>query len=277
MPSQEKTSDMLDILITNDDGIFAPGIKALIEVAQNFGRLTVVAPSKPQSGMGHAITMEHPIRLKETSQKEMQLNLNPNSAENFSAYSCTGTPVDCVKLALDKVYKGQNPDLCLSGINHGANTSINVIYSGTMSAAMEAAVQSIPAIGFSLTDFSHQADMSSAQKVVKTILENYKEKGLGGSALLNVNIPDIPADEMKGIKFCRQAKGKWSEDFDHREDPFGRDYYWLTGKFTLQDSGEDNDIVALKNGYVSIVPTQFDLTDDVGMSYLNENWKSDKL
>jgi len=249
------------ILITNDDGINAPGIKALTEVAQSYGDITIMAPNKPQSGMGHAITMESPLRVEPV-----------DYGENISAYSCSGTPVDCVKLALDKIYQDKKPDLCLSGINHGANTSINVIYSGTMSAAMEAAVQSIPAIGFSLLNFSHSADMSSAKVVVKNLLDLYFQNGLGGASLLNVNIPDIPSEDIKGMKVCRQAKGKWSEDFDKRTDPFKRDYYWLTGRFTLLDEGDDNDIKALENGYVSIVPTQFDLTDDDGIKHLNETW-----
>lgn len=252
---------MKNILVTNDDGILAPGIKALTEVAQKFGHVTIVAPDKGQSGMGHAISMGTPLRVEEV-----------DYGPDVKAYSCSGTPVDCVKLALDKIFTDVKPDLCLSGINHGANTSINVIYSGTMSAAMEAAVQNIPAIGFSLLNFSHAADMSAAKSVVEKVVSSYKENGLGGSSLLNVNIPDIPIEEIKGLKLCTQAKGKWSEDFDKRTDPFGKDYYWLTGEFTLLDEDPDCDILALEKGFVSIVPTQFDLTDQKASAFIKEKW-----
>lgn len=255
------TQVMKHILVTNDDGIFSPGIKALTEEAMKLGKVTIVAPDKAQSGMGHAITMEHPIRIRKV-----------DYMDGVNAYSCSGTPVDCVKLALDKIFTDVKPDLCLSGINHGANTSINVIYSGTMSAAMEAAVQQIPSIGFSLLNFSHEADMSAASEVVEKVLKLYTENGLGGASLLNVNIPDIPSSEIRGMKIARQAKGKWSEDFDKRVDPFSREYYWLTGKFTLMDDAADCDIKVLEEGYVSIVPTQFDLTDRAGIDYMKEKW-----
>ena len=237
------------ILITNDDGVTAPGIKALTEAVKDLGKVIVVAPDRPQSGMGHAITIGHPLRL--------------NSVENFGdieAYQCSGTPVDCVKLAVDKVLH-RKPDICLSGINHGPNHSINVIYSGTMSAALEASIESIPSIGFSLLDYSIEADFTGAvyyaNLIVKQLLGRKTDKHL----CLNVNIPAAPKELLKGLKICRQAYAKYEERFDERNDPSGRKYYWLTGEFQNFDKGKDTDVWALQNNYVSVVPVQFDLTN----------------
>ncbi|MEZ5047107.1 MAG: 5'/3'-nucleotidase SurE [Chitinophagaceae bacterium] len=237
------------ILITNDDGITAPGIHALIEVAKEFGDVVVVAPDSPQSGMGHAITIGKPLRLHAV-----------HMFENVQAFQCSGTPVDCVKLAVDKVLH-RKPDICLSGINHGANNSINVIYSGTMSAAMEASIESIPAFGFSYLDYSFEADFELAKSVVRTMLELFFTKSIPQKALYNVNIPKVSKKEFKGIKFCRQANAKWDENFIERKDPHGKKYYWLTGEFLNKDKGKDTDVWALDNKYASVVPVQYDLTD----------------
>ena len=250
------------ILITNDDGITSNGIRALAEVMQNFGKVVVVAPDKPQSAMGHAITITKPLRLTKVDV----------FGTDIEAYACSGTPVDCVKLAGDKVLD-RKPDLCVSGINHGPNSSINVIYSGTMSAAMEASMEGIHAVGFSLLNFSSNADMSHAKRVVKDIIENLLYKGMATCNLLNVNIPDIPYEDIKGIKICRQGEAHWKEAYDERIDPVGRKYYWLTGKFTVTDQGEDTDVWALENGYVSVVPTQHDLTAYKDVEFLKEKWK----
>lgn len=244
-----KKKDEPIILITNDDGITAPGIKSLVEAAKPLGKVVVVAPDKPQSGMGHAITIGTPLRM--------------NKVEMFDgveAWQTSGTPVDCVKLAVDKILH-RKPDLCLSGINHGANHSINVIYSGTMSAAMEASIESIPSIGFSLLDYRFEADFTAARhyanKIVKAILNQKLDKHL----LLNVNIPPIPLNEIKGVKVCKQAYAKYVEDFDERKDPQGKKYYWLTGEFVNFDKSRDTDVWALQNNYISVVPVQFDLTN----------------
>jgi 5'-nucleotidase len=247
------------ILISNDDGITALGIRTLVEVAKQFGNVVVVAPDSPQSAQGHSITIEDPIRIHSSD----------IFGPDVKAYECTGTPVDCIKLAKNVVLKDQKIDLCLSGINHGSNASTNVIYSGTMSAAMEACMEGIPAIGFSLLDFSADADFSAAKTFVEQIVANALSNGLGETLLLNVNIPKLPESEIKGIKICRQAKGYWSEDFQKGTDPMGRDYYWLTGKYVYQDEGEDSDIWALENGYVSIVPVMYDLTDHAALSSLD--------
>lgn len=237
------------LLITNDDGITAPGIAALIEVAKQFGHVIVVAPDRPQSGMGHAITIGKPLRL------------NPvHLFGEIEAYQCNGTPVDCVKLAVDKILH-KKPDFCFSGINHGSNSSINVIYSGTMSAAMEASIEGIPAIGFSCLDYAFEADFSLSQKVAYDVITSIIEKKLPKNALYNVNIPKIPMQKYKGIKICRQAKAKWKESFIERIDPHGKKYYWLTGEFQNQDKGKDTDVWALEHNFASVVPVQYDLTD----------------
>ena len=235
------------ILVVNDDGITAPGIKYLMDTMKELGRVIVVAPDSPQSGMGHAITVGKPLRFD-------KVDIYPD----IEMYSCSGTPVDCVKLAVNRLFKGKRPDLCVSGINHGLNNSINVLYSGTMSAAVEGAIESIPSIGFSLDDYTLQADFSHCVKYVKEIASRVLEHGLPAGTLLNVNFPAGP--HIKGIKISRQANAKWAEDFDERMDPHKRPYYWLTGVFQLNDGGEDTDVWALEHGYASVVPVQFDMT-----------------
>jgi 5'-nucleotidase len=237
------------ILISNDDGITAPGILATVEVMKYFGEVVVVAPDSPQSGMGHAITINKPLRLVK----------NQQFGPEVESYHCSGTPADCVKLAVDKVMH-RKPDLLISGFNHGSNASINVIYSGTMSAAMEGAIEGITSIGFSLCNFSWDADFSASKVYMHKVVKQVLEHGLPEGTLLSVNIPDVPESDIKGLKVCRQARAKWVEEFDHRQDPHGRDYYWLTGKFVNMDKGEDTDEWALANNYVSVVPVQYDLT-----------------
>lgn len=238
------------ILITNDDGLFAPGIKALIEVVQEIGTPIVVAPDSPQSAKGHAISIHDPLRI------------NPvKTFEGVEAYECSGTPVDCVKLAKDVILKGREIDLCVSGINHGSNVAINILYSGTMSAAMEASLEGVDSIGFSLLDFSFEADFESGKPFIKEIIEYTLKNGLGDSKLLNVNIPKLPTKEIKGIRVCRQANARWKEAFVKNTDPMGKTYYWMSGEFVNDDQGEETDVWALDNGYISIVPCKHDLTD----------------
>jgi 5'-nucleotidase len=245
------------ILVCNDDGVTAPGIAALVESMRPLGHVVVVAPDSPQSGMGHAITMNKPLRLERV-----------HVFNDIEAYQCSGTPADCVKLAVDKVMH-RRPDLLVSGINHGSNSSINVIYSGTLSAAIEGAIEGIKAIGFSLNDYNFDADFTAAGHFANKIAAAVLEKGLPTGTLLNVNIPNLKTDEIKGLKICRQARAKWVEEFDERTDPHNRKYYWLTGKFVNKDHGEDTDEWALANGYISIVPTQFDLTAHHAIATLN--------
>ncbi len=238
------------ILITNDDDITSPGIHALVDAVRGLGKIVVVAPNKPQSGMGHAITIGMPLRMNKVN----------FFGEDIESWQTSGTPVDCVKLAVDKVLH-KKPDICLSGINHGANHSINVLYSGTMSAAMEAAIEGIPSIGFSLLDYSYDADFTAAKEVVHKIVSDIIGKPLVNHFLLNVNIPIGRPKEIKGIKICKQAYAKYEEDFSERLDPHGKPYFWLTGAFKNFDKGKDTDVAALKQKYVSVVPVQFDLTN----------------
>lgn len=246
------------ILVTNDDGISAPGIRALIAVMSEIGDVVVVAPDSPQSAMGHAITINS------------TLHLNKISSENalITEYSCSGTPVDCVKLGVNEILKCK-PDLCVSGVNHGSNSSINVIYSGTMSAAVEAGIEGIQAIGFSLLDYDWNADFETIKPFIKKITLEVLANKLPEGTVLNVNFPKLKHDDIKGIKICRQAKAIWMEKFDKRKTPQGKDYYWLTGEFINQDKGEDTDEWALANGYISIVPVQYDLTAHHAIQQLN--------
>lgn len=234
------------ILVCNDDGVFAPGIKALIDVVKNLGDIIVVAPDSAQSGMGHAITISDTIKID-----------NMSKEAGFLKYSCSGTPVDCVKIAVNRLAP-RRPDLVVSGINHGSNASINVIYSGTMSAAVEGAVVGIPSIGFSLCDYAYDADFEPAKPFIRKIVEDVLASGLPQGVCLNVNIPKT--DAIKGVKVSRQARAYWDEELDERKDPRGGTYFWLTGVFRNHDNAKDTDEYALSGGYISVVPTQFDLT-----------------
>jgi len=245
------------ILITNDDGVFAPGIRFLSEVASSFGDIVVVAPDKPQSGMGHAITINATLRLQKTNYHQAQME-----------YACSGTPVDCVKMAVNHVLK-RRPDLVLSGINHGSNSSINVIYSGTMSAAIEGALEGARSIGFSLCDYSIEADFEPSRPFIESLIKNSLQHEMPKGVCLNVNIPKLKTNEIKGIKVVRQARAQWVERFEERKDPYGRDYYWLTGEFiNFEPESTDTDEWALSHGYVSVVPTMVDLTAHSSLSQL---------
>ncbi len=250
------------ILVTNDDGITAPGLRALIKVMNEIGDVVVVAPDSPQSAMGHAITINSTLYCE-------PIDIDHEGPQ--IEYSCSGTAADCVKLAVNEILN-KKPAICVSGINHGSNSSINVIYSGTMSAAVEAGIEDIPAIGFSLCDYSWQANFDAVTDYVKTITLNALKNGMPQGVVLNVNFPKLKKNEIKGIKVCRQARATWMEEFDKRTNPQGREYYWLTGKFVNLDKGEDTDEWALANGYVSVVPVQFDLTAHHAIQNLN-TWK----
>jgi len=248
------------ILVSNDDGITSKGIRVLINLMKQLGEVVVVAPDSPQSGMGHAITIGNTLRLNESD----------IFGDEVLAYECSGTPADCIKLAKFYVLKDRKPDLVVSGINHGSNTSISILYSGTMSAAVEAAMEGFPSIGFSLCDYNANADFLHAETFIRKIAENVLEKGLPYGVTLNVNIPPRQNESIKGIKICRQAHAKWQEEFDQRYDPNGRRYFWLAGNFVNFDKGEDNDEWAIANNYISVVPCQFDMTAHHAISMLNE-------
>jgi len=249
------------ILVTNDDGITAPGIRALISVMNELGDVVVVAPDSPQSAMGHAITINSTLHCD-----SIKIDDGPQIE-----YSCSGTPADCVKMGVNEILK-RKPDICVSGINHGSNSSINVIYSGTMSAAIEASIEGIPSIGFSLLDYKWNADFESIKSFIKKITIEAMKQGIPKGNALNVNFPKLKEGDIKGIKICRQAKAHWIEKFDKRKSPQGKEYYWLTGEFINQDDGKDTDEWALKNGFISVVPVKFDMTDHSNIKELN-NWK----
>jgi 5'-nucleotidase len=249
------------ILIANDDGITSSGIRKLASLMSQLGEVVVVAPDSPQSGMGHAITVGDTLRLSKV-----------DIFDGIEAYKCSGTPADCVKLAKHQVLKGRKIDLVVSGINHGSNTSISVLYSGTMSAAIEGAIEGIPAIGFSLCDFNWNADFSHIDEFVLKIVNQVLKNGIERGTALNVNIPPKQNKPIQGIKICRQANARWEEDFDERKDPYGRKYYWMVGNFVNHDKGEDTDEWAIGNNYVSVVPCQFDMTAYPVISQLNEDW-----
>lgn len=236
------------ILVTNDDGIFAPGIRTLAEEMKAFGRVLVVSPDKPQSAMGHAITIHNFIRLREVE-----------FMEDVKAYSCSGTPVDCVKLAVYHLIKGK-PDLLVSGINHGSNLSINILYSGTMSAAVEGALENIPSIVFSLMEYGIEASFEHTRPVVRSVTRNVLAHGLAQGTCLNVNIPQAAAGPLKGIRVCRQSLGSWEDAVETRLDPTGHEYHWLKGEFIAKEAGQDTDVWATGNGYASVVPVTYDMT-----------------
>jgi len=249
------------ILVTNDDGISAPGIRTLISAMNELGDVIVVAPDSPQSAMGHAITINSTLQCN-----QVKIDDGPQIE-----YSCSGTPADCVKLGINEILD-RKPDICVSGVNHGSNSSINVIYSGTMSAAVEASIEGIPAIGFSLLDYSWNANFNEIKKYLIKITKQALLNGIPKGNALNVNFPKLKEKDIKGIKICRQANAYWVEKFDKRVNPQGKEYYWLTGEFINKDNGHDSDEWALANGFISIVPVKFDMTDHENISYIKK-WK----
>ncbi|MDB5268922.1 MAG: stationary phase survival protein SurE [Hymenobacter sp.] len=252
------------ILVSNDDGITAPGIRHLVQAMVALGaEVVVVAPDSPQSGMGHAITIGHALRLTK----------NPVFGPEVDAYECSGTPADCVKIAKHYVLKDRTPDLVVSGINHGSNASVNVLYSGTMSAAIEAAIEGLPAVGFSLCEYGPNADFSHVGEWVTEVCRHALDHGIPAGTALNVNIPKKSDTPIAGLRLARQARAKWQEEFDRRLDPYQRPYYWLVGQFVNLDPGTDTDEWALANNYVSIVPCKFDLTAAHGLAHLSEQWQ----
>lgn len=250
------------ILVSNDDGITSKGIRTLVNIMKELGDVIVVAPDSPQSGMGHAITVGDTLRLEENY-----------IFDGIKAYECSGTPADCVKLARHYVLRDKRqPDVVVSGINHGSNTSISVLYSGTMSAAIEGAIEGTPAIGFSLCDYGTTIDFSHTEQYIRKITQQVLTKGLPKGVALNVNFPPKRNESIKGIRICRQSNAKWVEEFDERFDPNGRRYFWMTGNFVNFDKGEDNDEWAIANNYVSVVPCEFDLTAHHSIPVLNDDW-----
>lgn len=254
------------ILITNDDGIRAKGLRALVEAAKPVGRVLVVAPEKEHSGQSHAITTQTPLRLRKME------GYHSSSDSDVTVYVCSGTPVDCVKLGMTHLLSDK-PDLVLSGVNHGSNSSISVIYSGTIAAAQEAALYGIPSMALSLTDYSLTADFGAIQAIGGDLIRKALTLGLSKGICLNVNFPAIPPSEIRGVKFCRQTDGTWNENYDRRLDPYGGEYFWLSGNLVNNEPhATDTDEWALDNGYVAIVPIQPDMTAYAELERLNEKW-----
>ena len=247
------------ILVTNDDGVDAKGIKSLVEMVKPFGDIVVVAPLDHHSGMSHAITVTIPVRYRKIDEYE-----------NVRIYGCTGTPVDSVKLALSEILP-REPDLLVSGINHGSNASVSVIYSGTMAAVIEGCIDGIQGIGFSLLDFDPNADFTASIEYGRKIVSHTLNNKLPEWTCLNVNIPALPPEEIKGIQVCRQAKGVWREEFDKRKDPREGEYFWLTGYYEGHENGaEDTDDFALRHGKISVVPIHVDLTNYEALEHLKK-------
>ncbi|MFI3303905.1 MAG: 5'/3'-nucleotidase SurE [Rikenellaceae bacterium] len=239
------------VLVTNDDGYSAPGIAALVEVASKFGRVVVVAPKEPQSGKSHSITSYAPLYLDTISKRD-----------NVEIYALNGTPVDCVKFATDHLLLGVEIDLILSGINHGSNAAINILYSGTMGAAIEGSFYNAPAIGFSHLGNTEDSDLTASKYYAEKIIERVISAAPQCPYCLNVNIPDLPLSEIKGVKTARQNRGYWVEEFFGRRDPRDREYFWLSGAFINHEpEANDTDIAALNSGYVAVVPVQVDMTN----------------
>lgn len=253
----------MKILVTNDDGIDAPGIAVLAESLRELGEVTIVAPLKEQSAVGHAITMQVPLRVIEYRKNG-----------DFFGYAVNGTPADCVKMGIRNIMKTP-PDLVVSGINHGSNTAINIIYSGTVSAAREAAIMDIPSIAVSVTN--HEAsDFRYAGKITRFLAQELAGKDLPLGTLLNVNVPDVPEDQIAGIKLTRQGKSKWDDIYEQRVDPYGKNYYWLTGNLMEVDTEIETDQAAIRKNYVSVSPIHFDLTDYETFERM-KNWKIENL
>ena len=244
------------ILITNDDGAHAPGIVVLIKLMQQLGDVVVMAPDGPRSAQSNALTVTHPIRFKKIEEQE-----------GFTYFVCTGTPTDCVKLALNEAVD-RRPNLIVSGINHGSNAAINVIYSGTMGAVLEGCEQGIPSIGFSINNHSLNADFSFFEEYILKIASTALAKGLPHAICLNVN---APIGKIVGVKVARQCDGRWTKEYEKRTDPQGKNYFWLTGNFENHEpQAEDTDEWAVANGFVAVVPTKIDLTAYQAMDEIRE-------
>ncbi|MDA3862153.1 MAG: 5'/3'-nucleotidase SurE [Melioribacteraceae bacterium] len=253
----------MKILVSNDDGIGSVGINLLVEELRKVGDVVVIAPATEQSAAGHSITMKNPLRVKE------------HFVDNkFFGYAINGTPADCVKIGIKNILE-EKPDLVISGINNGSNAAINVIYSGTVSAAREAAIMDVPAMAISV-DSHTPKHYEYAAKLAKKLAKFICEKKLRTGTLLNVNVPDLPEEEIAGISVTRQGETRWDDFYEERIDPYGEKYYWLTGKMDYQDIENDRDVIALKNGYVSITPVHFDLTDFTMLETM-KNWELDSI
>jgi 5'-nucleotidase len=244
-------------LVTNDDGLYAAGLKTLLEVIEEIGKVVLVSTMESQSGMSQALTVKTPLRVKLLEEND-----------KHRIYACNGTPTDSVKLAINQLLE-RAPDFVVAGINHGANASVSVLYSGTMAAALEGCLYGICSVGFSLNSFSPAADFSVCREYIRIVMKKLESEPLPPGICLNVNVPAVTAEKIKGIKICRQSRGNWKEEFEKRKDPMGKTYYWLTGIFQNHEpDATDTDEWALDHDYVSVVPVSVDMT---------AHWYLDKL
>ena len=248
------------ILLSNDDGVQAKGLCSLVEVLRPFGELFVMAPDGPRSGASCSITSLQPVRYRELLHED-----------GLTVCSCSGTPVDCVKMAFSVALKGRKPDLVVGGINHGKNSSVNVHYSGTMGVAFEGVQHGVPSMAFSSCNYSEDADFRPLYPYIRQITENVLTHGLPKGTCLNINFPDLT--EFKGVRICRMAHDYWLNEYAECKHPHGDTYYWLTGDFKESDpNAEDTDSWALRNGYVAITPTLADVTDYALLKEM-KNWE----
>ena len=256
----------MNILVTNDDGINSHGIAALVAALKEIGDVIVIAPLGEQSAVGHALTVTLPLRVTEYEKNDV-----------FFGFAVDGTPADCVKLALRTFLKEKGlpyPDIVVSGINHGRNTAVNVIYSGTVSAATEATVLDVPAVAVSLASYNRNADFSGATDFIKRFIPQVVERGLPKGTLLNVNVPSLPPDKIEGVIFTRQGKSYWDDTFEQRFDPHNRPYYWLKGTYHFIDNDEEVDDIALRNNKISVSPLHYDLTDYEFLNKMKSEWRT---
>ena len=261
----EKRGDRL-ILVTNDDGLYAAGLRTLLEVMEEYGRVVLISTTESMSGMSQALTVKSPLRVKLLEQTDRR-----------TVYACSGTPTDGVKLSINQLLE-RKPDWVVSGVNHGSNASVSVLYSGTMAAAIEGCLYGINSVGFSLNDFSPKADFSASKEYIRMVMDVIAASPLPRGICLNVNIPALPAETIKGIKVCRQAGGNWREEFEKRKDPMGKTYYWLTGVFNNHEpESDDTDEWALTNGYVSVVPISVDMTAHDYLGTLKTDFKGETI
>jgi 5'-nucleotidase len=253
----------MHIFITNDDGYLSPGLATLTELMRPYGEVTVVAPEEGQSGMSNALTVKTPVRMRRIHEEQ-----------GLALYAAAGTPTDCVKLAMNTLFIDRKPDLLVSGINHGTNVSVAVIYSGTLGAAAEGVLYGVPSIGFSLADYSPEADFSACRQYIPEIISQTLAHPFAPQVFLNVNIPKLPPNEIKGIRLCRQTKGAWAEEYEKRIDPAGAPYYWLTGQFINHEpDAPDADENILRQGYIAIVPHHVDMTEYHELERLRKVWR----
>lgn len=256
----------MNILVTNDDGINSQGIMALVEAMKEIGNVIVMAPLDEQSAVGHALTMSLPLRVTEYHKNG-----------SFFGYAVSGTPADCVKLALRTFLNEKGlpqPDIVVSGINHGRNTAVNIIYSGTVSAATEATILDVPGVAISLESYKPDSDFSGAADFIKRFAPYVVERGMPQGTLLNVNCPSLPPDKIQGVVYTRQGLSYWDDTFEQRKDPHGRPYYWLKGTYHYVDSDEGADDIALHNNKISVTPLHYDLTDKKFLEEIRTNWKN---